>query len=525
MPQTVIQQFYAYKKTLKNNNASLSTSSATVLDLYHFIIREEANDDRDRLIKGKIYFILKRYQEAIDTLSQIGRSFKLYARAVSIHLLALVKLGKYKAALALPEVVSAAKRDISRIHYAIGLAYAGQNKWQESILAYQTAIEKGYIKEKIYYHLGKAYYRHKNYEKAREAFFYLVTTYPQYFLGHYGYAYSYVREGLDRGEDIDLAFELRKIKREELLDEAIKLLQRVNQAYPRRKKIYNTIGDIERKLKKYDEALKTYQAIMHFEPENIRALSKMACCFMHLGNIQAAFELIENIFKMTQVRTHKNKLAMALDIKGSILFRLEKHQDSLDCYNQAMSVCPNKLKLYLHKGKRLLAMGDYGQAILSFDKAVELDSGNYKAKEKLHAAIVESTLSDSQIKQLRREALLSDLGLLIHHDPSLQTGTDYPNKVEKIDFTADERTYIHKRILHSASIKKKLKTDVSLKIIEGKEYFFVAGMLTMRDFRLYLSHEIAKEKFNNRNFFFRIFTSVPFTAARETKEQCQCSIS
>ncbi|MFQ5863073.1 MAG: tetratricopeptide repeat protein, partial [Candidatus Brocadiales bacterium] len=76
--------------------------------------------------------------------------------------------------------------------------------------------------------------------------------------------------------------------------------------------------------------------------------------------------------------------------KGVALGKLDKHQESLDCFDKALEIDPKHAPAWYNKGVALGKLGRYQGALDSFNKALEIDTKDAQAWGNKGAALVES---------------------------------------------------------------------------------------------------------------------------------------
>jgi tetratricopeptide (TPR) repeat protein len=66
-----------------------------------------------------------------------------------------------------------------------------------------------------------------------------------------------------------------------------------------------------------------------------------------------------------------------LVLKGGVLEKSNKWHEALDCYNKALLYLPEDMEALCHKGKALMMLGRFSQAIPVFEKALTVDPNDY----------------------------------------------------------------------------------------------------------------------------------------------------
>ncbi|MFX0033770.1 MAG: tetratricopeptide repeat protein, partial [Candidatus Hermodarchaeota archaeon] len=130
----------------------------------------------------------------------------------------------------------------------------------------------------------------------------------------------------------------------EMYDEALKLKPDFIQA------LHNK-GALLGQLKRYDEALECMDDALKISPNDFRILSNKAATLMYLKRNEEALETIEKVLEL------KPKYADGWINKGSILVGFNKHQEALECYEKAIDINPNYDKAWYNKSVVLKKLG------------------------------------------------------------------------------------------------------------------------------------------------------------------------
>ena len=71
--------------------------------------------------------------------------------------------------------------------------------------------------------------------------------------------------------------------------------------------------------------------------------------------------------------------AQLLTLEGDIFLMSQKYEDSINCYNQALNLTPDKWQAWISQGLALYNLRRYEEAISSFDRVLELQPDNGSA--------------------------------------------------------------------------------------------------------------------------------------------------
>jgi tetratricopeptide (TPR) repeat protein len=124
---------------------------------------------------------------------------------------------------------------------------------------------------------------------------------------------------------------------------------------------YNDRGALYQNAGRYSEALADYEKALALDPEHRLANSNKAAVLHKLGRLaeaEAAFDkaIADPAFAWTYVE------------RGSLFESLEKYDQALSDYDQAISLEPNYKLAYANKGYRLRELGRYAEALIALER-------------------------------------------------------------------------------------------------------------------------------------------------------------
>ena len=200
----------------------------------------------------------------------------------------------------------------------------------------------------------------------------------------------------------------------EQITEQIRSLENLIKANPKNYINYFYLGDIYRKIKKYDFAIKNYlksvelnhkfpegfnnlgniyrelkdtkNSILFFKkaiklnPNYINALYNLGVVFSEVGNYEESGNCFKKVLKIDS-----NHLP-SLNNFGIILKNIEKYEEAIKCYEKIISIDCNFVKAYNNIGTISLELGDIQKAVKNYKKVIELDPNNFISYKNLIAA-------------------------------------------------------------------------------------------------------------------------------------------
>lgn len=161
-----------------------------------------------------------------------------------------------------------------------------------------------------------------------------------------------------------MATALRHLNR---LDEALQACEQANRLAPAQPWVWSEQGNTLEAMNRLDEALQAFEHAASLAPNELFYLYKQTDILSALGKHQQAFELLENALKgnlsgNTQIWAKR----------GQVLRRLNRLQEALESYNQAINLDPENDWSWSGRGLTLSALNQHEEALRSFEKAIEL---------------------------------------------------------------------------------------------------------------------------------------------------------
>jgi tetratricopeptide (TPR) repeat protein len=256
--------------------------------------------------------------------------------------------------------------------------HTGRN--EESIKLHQKIIEENPYCELAWFNLGSAYQGIKLYEKAIDAYKYVLVIDEKF-----DYAYRNIGDALMR---------LRKYK------EAIENLLKVLELTKPEEIIYEALGYCYEKLKLPAESRFYYKKASHLQPENATMYYKMACTYMQEEQWKNAIKLLENalkiaklhpeynytmaqcyfqiedfnqtIFYLSNTLAHKPKSTKAWELLLICFYAIESYDDGIQFVENALHATNNKPLFLYYKVAFLHANGFSKEAITLLHTAITL---------------------------------------------------------------------------------------------------------------------------------------------------------
>jgi len=214
----------------------------------------------------------------------------------------------------------------------------------------------------------------------------------------------------------------------EQINEQIKSLENLIKADPKNYINYFYLGDVYRKIKKYDFALNNYQKSVELNSKFPEGFNNLANIYRELKDtknsilfFKKAIELNPNYinaiynlgivyFEVEKYDESSNCFKKVLEINPKhlaslnnlgLLFKKTKYyEEALDCFEKVINIDVNFIKAYNNIGTISLELGNIKHAILNYKKVLQLDPNNFISYQNLLAAYENSNKIDSFQKTL-----------------------------------------------------------------------------------------------------------------------------
>lgn len=203
------------------------------------------------------------------------------------------------------------------------------------------------------------------------------------------------------------------------------------------------IGDDLFQKGKFEDSIKYYNRALNFEPTNISAFLHKNAAFINLNQLEEMYSsykeflatypqngknlsdilrtmalLESNLgYQERSLQTIENALLInstsfdVLNIKGKILSRNNRYQESMDVFNQSLSLDPNYAPTWDGIGALMFSQSRYDQASIAYDKALSfnpLDSEALDGKNQIKSKQTKDKLDIEEILMEYRNAFNSN---------------------------------------------------------------------------------------------------------------------
>jgi len=299
-------------------------------------IEKEPNNASNYYNRGFTYFLLKKYEEAINDYNKAiesnpNNASYYFSRGSNYYF-----LNRYNEAI--DDYSKAIELDPNNASYfnSRGVAYRDLENYQEAINNYDRAIESDPNNASYFNSRGDIYYYEKSYEKAIDDYDKAIKLDPNYAFYYYnrGFAYSKLKKYKEAIEDYNKAIELdpnnasyfnsRGVAYNNLgeyskaiddYDKAIKLNPNYTFAYNNKGITFDNLGEFE-------EAITNYNKAIELDPSYKSAIENRNFSLKELENFRKNNQKSRNNSKIDEISESKYQTdfnnAKALHLQGEI---------------------------------------------------------------------------------------------------------------------------------------------------------------------------------------------------------------
>lgn len=268
---------------------------------------------------------------------------------------------------------------------------------EESIQLHLQLIEENPYSELAWFNLGSAYQGIQLYEKAIDAYKYVIAIEDKFDFAYRNIGDAYMR--------------LRKWK------DATEYLLKVLELAKPEEVIYEALGYCNEKMKLPAEARFYYKKATHLNPENASLYYKMACTYMQQDQWRNAIKLLESATKLTKLHpmynyamaqcyfqleeytvclqylsttiTAKPKSTKAWELLMICLYSLDTLEAGLHYANKALEATQHKTIFYFYQVAFLHALGRTKDALLLLSKVLPIAPKQLKYLIELNPALLQ----------------------------------------------------------------------------------------------------------------------------------------
>ncbi|MEQ8350449.1 MAG: tetratricopeptide repeat protein [Leptospiraceae bacterium] len=239
----------------------------------------------------------------------------------------------------------------SYLAYNLGISLVRQNKLEEAIMAFSRVIDgdpQSTLAVRSHGHLGQIYFSKGNLEMAADHLRRSTTLAPAEARYHYNLGIVYLRMNRQR--------------------EAIQSFQIALDAGGDDSRVFRGLARAFLRLNQPGMAKRALQKALLINPQDTDSM-------LELGDLQASqgdlLSAVDSYRAVVQMSPGNATTADALDRLARVYVRLERYDDAVQSYYQALRIDPNRSSLYLGLGHALQKAGKPEEAINIWKKALQ----------------------------------------------------------------------------------------------------------------------------------------------------------
>ena len=260
----------------------------------------------------------------------------------------------------------------------------------------------------VHYNLGREYRRLGRLEEAMAAFRIAEKKDPDYLLAYIGLGWTaeemgrteeaeaYYQKALQRNSRFTHALDYLGALRtkQQRYEEALELFQALIKVRPGKAKAYIGKGISLARLNRHEDALRSFDQALALDPTLEEARTHRASAYVRLGftaNNMGRTEEAEAYYQ--KALQHNPRFPDALDNLGALRIKQQRYEEALKLFQTLIEVQPGRVGSYIGKGISLVGLNRHEDALRSFDQALALDPTLEEVRT--HRALVLKTLGRS----------------------------------------------------------------------------------------------------------------------------------
>lgn len=350
--------------------AGFQSEPAAKIQEYRAQLAADANQPDIRLQLAKVYLHIEAYEQAVAEYqhvigtAEIGKSTEFLAAEAFYGLgLAYAGLEKFDVAITAYQKARAISPDWAHIHAALGSAYVHMHRYEEALAAYTIAVELQPDAARIHHHLGNVHSKRGERDKALRHQLRAIALAPTLAAAHYQLGRLYAQQ--QRWDDAIAAYQNAYAHDAELLQ----ALYHLAQTYRRRG---NTAAAREH-MARFEEQKSLLNPVHQLRGalQRTQDVTERAQIFTNIGRLylksgdaeKAAWAYQKAIAQAPQLAAAYNGLGIAYAMQ-------EKYPEALTAQQKALARQPDFAKahaglgfVYFQQNRAELALKHYRQAV------------------------------------------------------------------------------------------------------------------------------------------------------------------
>lgn len=162
---------------------------------------------------------------------------------------------------------------------------------------------------------------------------------------------------------------------------------------------HTDIASTLEQLQRHDEAIATYEQILHIKPDFYVGLNSLAILLRKKGELDRAESYLRQAIRVAPEKhpAHHNL--------GLIQYQRGDFQDAAKSYQEAARLEPSYAKAHLYHGHALLRLGQHSEALTAYQEALRLEPSNWEMHNAIGMILYESKKDVDGAISAYREAI------------------------------------------------------------------------------------------------------------------------
>ena len=328
--------------------------------------------------RGLVLEKLKEYGAALDSFEMLLGIDPGYVDAAAYAALCRCRLGSKDTALAQLAILTAEHPERIAPHYCQSLVMSAVGDAAGSIRSLDAARDAEHAHSDSLCDEGMSHQRQKRYQRAVEMYTKSLYYNPDNTRALVAKAWLFDYVGMPTGD-------------------VIPLFERAIMCDPRCTEAHLNLGFVHDRRGLYRKAVSCFDAVLEYEPGNIRAMYSKGVSLYSLKERAAAVFFCESAIRADPHNT------MALCSMVWILEHEKRYDDALAYCEMAIKSDPEYAYAHSYRGKILYMQKKYKDALESYQMALDIDPGN-KTALYYHSQIVELMEKNAKKEAANRSA-------------------------------------------------------------------------------------------------------------------------
>jgi tetratricopeptide (TPR) repeat protein len=286
--------------------------------------------------------------------------------------------------------------DFADTHRKLAYLLIRENRIDEAQKEYEIAFRLQPKDPLGHQNLGEIYYAKKDYDGARKEFEATLKLNPKYSAAHAGMGMVYLARGekararsalenavrLDP-DNADAQYSLSTIYEE--AKEYTKAIATIKLAIRSDKygfdpTVFNRLGTIYLIQEDFDNAQKSFEFTLKIDPDDAGAIHSLGIVYLKKGDTANAERMFRIAFKLNPENP------AVIFMLAQVLSKNDKSiPEAISLYTKGLSLSPRNTQGYVDIGNLFIRVGDRGNALVAFEKALELSPGSKDLRKQVDA--------------------------------------------------------------------------------------------------------------------------------------------